>query len=113
MKQEKQKKNERRHSPYLAQRAAAGALTLALGISALGYTGYQECVQVFAAEPQSVTVTASTLNVRTGAGTNYEKVVSNGNPAFLKQGETAQVLQEKDGWFQAGYQIRPILKTTI
>ncbi len=106
MKQEKQKKNERRHSPYLAQRAAAGALTLALGISTLGYTGYQECVQVFAAEPQSVTVTASTLNVRTGAGTNYEKVVSNGNPAFLKQGETAQVLQEKDGWFQVSFQFQ-------
>ena len=99
----KQEKNERRGSPYLAQRTAAGALALALGISTLGYTGYQERVKARAAEKQIVTVTASTLNVRTGAGTGYEKVVSNGSSVFLKEGETAQVLQEQNGWYQVSF----------
>lgn len=44
----------------------------------------------------SGTVTASTLNVRTGAGASFEKVDT------LKNGAAVQIFEEKDGWMRIG-----------
>ncbi|GEM_PF-719944 len=45
-----------------------------------------------------VIITASSLNVRTGPGTNYDKIGS------LSQGASAKVLEEKDGWYRIEYE---------
>jgi uncharacterized protein (TIGR02594 family) len=44
----------------------------------------------------SGTVTASTLNVRAGAGASFEKVDT------LKNGAAVQIFEEKDGWLRIG-----------
>ena len=45
------------------------------------------------------TVLATSLNVRSGPGTTYDKVEVNGNAAYLKQKETITILDEKNGWY--------------
>ena len=45
-----------------------------------------------------VIITASSLNVRSGPGTGYDKIGS------LSQGSTAKVLEEKDGWYRIEYE---------
>lgn len=44
-------------------------------------------------------VTATSLNVRSGPGTNHSKVQVNGADVFLKQNESVTILKEKDGWY--------------
>ena len=79
------------------------ALTAAIGISTVGYTGQRETIVVQAAEAQRATATVNALNVRTGAGTGYDKVISNGTAVYLNKGETADVLSQKDGWYQVRF----------
>lgn len=74
-----------------------------MGVSAIGYTGYRTEAVVCAATEKTASVTATTLNVRTGPGTNYDKVISKGTAVFLKQGETAKVLSEKNGWYEVSF----------
>lgn len=52
-----------------------------------------------AAQPQYGKVTASSLNIRSGAGTGYDKVGS------LKAGKVVEILGQSDGWYQieSGY----------
>lgn len=52
-----------------------------------------------AAEPQYGKVTASSLNIRSGAGIDYDKVGS------LRAGRVVELLSETDGWYQieSGY----------
>ena len=54
-------------------------------------------LQVAAAS--TATVLATSLNVRSGPGTTYDKVEVNGNAAYLKQKETITILGEKSGWY--------------
>lgn len=52
-----------------------------------------------ASEPRYGKVTASALNIRSGAGTDYDKVGS------LRAGRVVEILGETDGWYQieSGY----------
>ncbi|MGB8452981.1 MAG: SH3 domain-containing protein [Anaerocolumna sp.] len=51
----------------------------------------------------SGTVTATSLNIRSGPGTNYDKVKVNGSEAFLKKGEKMTILSEKSGWYKISF----------
>lgn len=44
------------------------------------------------------TVTATSLNVRSGPGTNYAKVQVNKSDVFIKKGEKVTILSTKNGW---------------
>lgn len=44
-------------------------------------------------------VTATSLNVRSGPGTSFDRVSVNGSFTFLKKDETFTILREKDGWY--------------
>lgn len=48
-------------------------------------------------------VTASSLYVRTGPGTNYDKVTVNGSYAFFKKGEKITITGEKNGWYKISF----------
>jgi beta-N-acetylglucosaminidase/uncharacterized protein YgiM (DUF1202 family) len=48
-------------------------------------------------------VTASSLNIRSGPGTSYDKVSVNGSYAYLKKDETFTILEEKDGWYSISF----------
>lgn len=54
---------------------------------------------VMAAEKKTGVVTAQSLNVRIGAGTNYDKLLSDGVYVYLKKGETVTIQKEKNGWY--------------
>lgn len=45
------------------------------------------------------TVTATSLNVRSGPGTTYSKVQVNGSDVFVKQNQTVTILEEKNDWY--------------
>lgn len=45
------------------------------------------------------TVTANSLNVRTGAGIEYEKLQVNGVNAYLTKGQSVTILKESNGWY--------------
>ncbi len=51
----------------------------------------------------SGTVTATSLNVRTGPATTYDKVAVNGSYAFLKKGDKVSILSEKNGWYKISF----------
>lgn len=55
--------------------------------------------QTAAAKDMTGTVTATSLNVRSGAGTNYDKLKVNGVNAYLTKGQTATILKESNGWY--------------
>jgi len=44
------------------------------------------------------TVTATSLNVRSGPGTNYAKVQVNKSDVFIKKGEKVTITGTKNGW---------------
>lgn len=43
--------------------------------------------------------TANTLNIRTGPGTEYDKVTVDGMEAFLTKNQVVTVISEENGWF--------------
>ena len=49
------------------------------------------------------TVTASSLYVRTGAGTNYSKLVSDGKTVALTKGTKVTIQSEKKGWYYISF----------
>lgn len=51
----------------------------------------------------SGTVTATSLNVRSGPGISYDKVMVNGSYAYLKKGEKLSILSEKSGWYKISF----------
>ena len=53
------------------------------------------------AEAKSKTgvVIANSLNIRTGAGTNYDKLQVNGAYAYLTKGQTVTIVEESTGWY--------------
>lgn len=81
----------------------AGLAGVILGIAVLGYGGYGRALPVQAATIKTATVTTSALNVRTGAGAGYDKVISDGVGVFLKTGDTARILGEENGWYQVRF----------
>ncbi|MDF2952304.1 MAG: hypothetical protein K0S18_1887, partial [Anaerocolumna sp.] len=58
---------------------------------------------VQAAAASTGTVTASSLNVRKGPGTNYTVVQVNGSNVFLKKGDTVTIIGEKSGWYNVSF----------
>ena len=52
-----------------------------------------------AAAVQKGTVTATSLYVRKGPSTSYDKVQVEGADVYLKNGETVELLSETDGWY--------------
>lgn len=62
-------------------------------------------VMQVAAATKKGTVTATSLNVRTGPGTNYDKVQVNKSDTFLKKGEEVTILDGKDGWYKISFKI--------
>ncbi len=51
----------------------------------------------------SGTVTAASLNVRSGPGTNYDKVQVNGSNAYLKKGDKLTIIGTKSGWYKISF----------
>lgn len=51
----------------------------------------------------SGTVIATSLNVRTGPGTTYDKVAVNGSYAFLKKSDKVSILSVKNGWYKISF----------
>lgn len=49
------------------------------------------------------TVIASLLNVRTGAGTSYDRLEHNGNVVQLENGTAVTILSESDGWYKVSF----------
>ena len=49
------------------------------------------------------TVTATSLNIRSGPGTNYDKVQVNGSFAYLKKGDKFTIISKKDGWYKISF----------
>lgn len=48
-------------------------------------------------------VTASSLNVRTGPGTNYEQVRQDGNPVYLYKGDIVSILGEENNFYKVRF----------
>lgn len=48
-------------------------------------------------------VTATNLNVRTGAGTSYSKLTHNGKNVSLKKGTTVNIISSKNGWYYVSF----------
>ena len=69
-------------------------LMLCLILSVLG-----AAVPERAAAVQKGTVTATSLYVREGPSTSYDKVQVNGSDVYLRNGETVELLSETDGWY--------------
>ncbi|MFV0341683.1 MAG: SH3 domain-containing protein [Anaerocolumna sp.] len=46
------------------------------------------------------TVTATSLNVRTGPGTSYSKLQVNNSDVFIKKGEKVTIISSKSGWYK-------------
>lgn len=55
------------------------------------------------AATQTGTVTATTLYVRKGAGTNYAVMEISGKKVYLKKGDTVKVLAQKNGFYQVSF----------
>ena len=53
---------------------------------------------------QKGTVTATSLNVRTGTGTQYSILTENNKKVQLKKGTNVTILSEKSGWYQISFQ---------
>ena len=49
------------------------------------------------------TVTATSLNIRSGPGTKYDKVQVNGSFAYLKKGDKFTIISKKDGWYKISF----------
>ncbi|WMJ89633.1 SH3 domain-containing protein [Anaerocolumna sp. MB42-C2] len=49
------------------------------------------------------TVTATSLNIRSGPGTKYDKVQVNGSFAYLKKGDKFTIISKKDGWYKIAF----------
>jgi beta-N-acetylglucosaminidase/uncharacterized protein YgiM (DUF1202 family) len=49
------------------------------------------------------TINATSVNVRTGPGTTYDKVKVNGAYAFLNKGDKVSILSEKSGWYKISF----------
>ncbi len=49
------------------------------------------------------TVTATSLNIRSGPGTTYSKVQVNGSDTFLKKGEEVTITDELDEWYMISF----------
>ncbi len=49
------------------------------------------------------TITATSLNVRSGPGTSYDKVQVNGSNAYLKKGDKISIISEKSGWYKISF----------
>ncbi|MGN1032591.1 MAG: SH3 domain-containing protein [Intestinibacter sp.] len=67
--------------------AIIGALIVMLGVT----------TPIYAASCEKGTVTASSLNVRSGASTSYKKIGS------LKKGNTVTIYDTKNGWYKIKY----------
>lgn len=80
--------------PSQGRRLIAMLLCISLLLSVAGVN----LTSVAAAKKTGI-ITASSLNVRTGPGTTYDKLVVNGVNAYLKQGETVTILKESSGWY--------------
>ena len=63
----------------------------------------------FAANSKGV-VTASSLNVRTGAGTDYAKVKYNGKEVASPQGTEVTIIETVSGWYKVTFEWE---KTTL
>lgn len=74
-------------------------VALLLCISILLCVAGVNLTSVAAAKKKTGIITASSLNVRIGPGTTYDKLVVNGVNAFLKQGDTVTILKESSGWY--------------
>lgn len=62
-------------------------------------TGY--CSAQYIKETAQMGVcTASTLMIRKGPGTNYEKLLINGKEVYLTKEQSVEILEEKDGWYK-------------
>lgn len=57
-------------------------------------------VMQVAAATKKGTVTATSLYVRKGPGTSYDKVQINQRDAFLKKGAEVTILDEEEGWYK-------------
>ena len=51
------------------------------------------------------TVTATSLNIRTGPATTYERVQVNGNYTSLKKGDKVTIVSEKSGWYKISFSV--------
>lgn len=56
-----------------------------------------------AAENETGVVTAAVLNVRTGAGTNYEILKQNETNVTLAKGNKVTILEKKTGWYKVSF----------
>ena len=87
--------------PSRYTRAAALIICFVLMVTAV-------CVpsQKAAAKTKNMTgvVTADSLNVRTGAGTGYDKLVVKECNAYLTKGQEVTILKESNGWYYIEFQ---------
>ena len=65
--------------------------------------GFKFQVMQAAAATKKGTVTATSLYVRTGPGTSYDKVQVNQSDASLRKGDQVTILDEKDGWYKISF----------
>lgn len=81
-------------SDYLVVDAAEGAVSAVSAVAPASAVAVSQ-----AAEPRYGKVTASSLNVRTGPGTGYDKAAS------LRAGKVVEIKGESNGWYQidSGY----------
>ena len=66
-------------------------------ITVLFIAGYG--LHIYAQAAVTGTVTASTLFIRTGPSTNYDKVQVNGKIAYLSRGDKVAISYESNGWY--------------
>jgi len=87
-------------SDYLVVDAAEGAVSAVSAVAPASAASAASAVAVSqAADPRYGKVTASSLNIRTGPGTGYDKAAS------LRAGKVVEIKGESNGWYQidSGY----------
>ncbi len=80
-------------------------IALIIALIGLSNTYFYHQDQFVAQASATGTITASSLNVRKGAGTNYDVLVNNGSSVSVKKGAQVTIVKEENDWYLISFQL--------